>query len=330
MKSTQTLSTFLFAGLSAASPMFGSGTGTDDLGSLIPTGSGSDSLGGLSSLIPTGSGSDSLGGLGSLIPTGSGSDSLGGLGSLVPTGTGSDSLGGLGSLIPTGSSSDSLGGLGGLGALSSLIPSAATETGSADSSSSSLTAKAASGCTAYTLLFARGTTETGTLGTVVGPGLQKSVQSALGADQVTVKGTTYAADMAGITAESTGSGPGSKAMTADATSILSSCPDTKLILTGYSQGGMVVHNAAKQINTAGKSSSVLGAVTFGDPFIGQLPSNIDKAHFRSFCASGDSVCGAGAYGCAASSCTSASAMGHLGYGSDVNTAATFIKSIATA
>lgn len=187
MKTTQTLSTFLFAGLSAASPMFGSGTGTDDLGSLIPTGSGTDSLGGLSSLIPTGSGSDSLGGLGSLIPTGSGSDSLGGLGSLVPTGTGSDSLGGLGSLIPTGSSSDSLGGLGGLGALSSLIPSAATETGSADSSGSSLTAKAASGCTAYTLLFARGTTETGTLGTVVGPGLQKSVQSALGADQVTVK-----------------------------------------------------------------------------------------------------------------------------------------------
>lgn len=171
MKTTQTLSTFLFAGLSAASPMFGSGTGTDDLGSLIPTGSGTDSLGSLSSLIPTGSGSDSLGGLGSLIPTGSGSDSLGGLGSLVPTGTGSDSLGGLG----------------GLGALSSLIPSAATETGSADSSSSSLSAKAASGCTAYTLLFARGTTETGTLGTVVGPGLQKSVQSALGADQVTVK-----------------------------------------------------------------------------------------------------------------------------------------------
>lgn len=82
--------------------------------------------------------------------------------------------------------------------------------------------------------------------------------------------------MAGITSEAMGSGPGSKAMTADATSILSSCPDTKLILTGYSQGGMVVHNAAKQIGTAGKSSSVLGAVTFGDPDIGTLPTGVDK------------------------------------------------------
>jgi cutinase len=41
-------------------------------------------------------------------------------------------------------------------------------------------------CKKYTLLFARGTTETGTLGTVVGPGLEKAVDSALGADQMTV------------------------------------------------------------------------------------------------------------------------------------------------
>jgi cutinase len=48
-------------------------------------------------------------------------------------------------------------------------------------------------CTTYTLLFARGTTETGTLGTVVGPGLEKSVEAALGADQVTV--TVRGSDM---------------------------------------------------------------------------------------------------------------------------------------
>jgi cutinase len=40
-------------------------------------------------------------------------------------------------------------------------------------------------CKKYTLLFARGTTESGTLGTVVGPGLQKAVESALGVAQVT-------------------------------------------------------------------------------------------------------------------------------------------------
>ncbi|KAF3002134.1 hypothetical protein E8E14_001654 [Neopestalotiopsis sp. 37M] len=215
------------------------------------------------------------------------------------------------------------------GGLSSFLPTTSTSTGTADAADSSSSATAASGCTAYTVLFARGTTETGTLGTVVGPGLQKAVQSSLGADQVTIKGTSYPADMAGITSEATGSGPGSKAMTADATSVLSSCPDTKIILTGYSQGGMVVHNAAKQINTAGKIKSVLGAVTFGDPYVGQLPTGVDAAHFDSFCATGDSVCGAGSYGCAASSgCKSSSASGHLGYGSDVNAAAAFIKSIA--
>ncbi|ETS84406.1 hypothetical protein PFICI_02431 [Pestalotiopsis fici W106-1] len=211
--------------------------------------------------------------------------------------------------------------------LSSLLPTGSSLTGSADAAASSSSATAASGCTAYTVLFARGTTETGTLGTVVGPGLQKAVQSSLGADQVTMKGTSYPADMAGITSEATGSGPGSKAMTADATSVLSSCPDTKIILTGYSQGGMVVHNAAKQIKAAGKS--VIGAVTFGDPYVGQLPTGVDAAHFDSFCASGDSVCGAGSYGCAASGgCKSSSTSGHLGYGSDVNAAAAFIKSIA--
>lgn len=194
------------------------------------------------------------------------------------------------------------------GGLSSFLPTTSTSTGTADAADSSSSATAASGCTAYTVLFARGTTETGTLGTVVGPGLQKAVQSSLGADQVTIKvsklptshllilsfslylqgrnsqGTSYPADMAGITSEATGSGPGSKAMTADATSVLSSCPDTKIILTGYSQGGMVVHNAAKQINTAGKIKSVLGAVTFGDPYVGQLPTGVDAAHFDSFCA----------------------------------------------
>lgn len=45
---------------------------------------------------------------------------------------------------------------------------------------------------------------------------------------------------------------------------LSQCPDTKVVLSGYSQGGQLVHNAAKLLpaKTAGK---VAAAVTFGDP-----------------------------------------------------------------
>lgn len=51
---------------------------------------------------------------------------------------------------------------------------------------------ARSSCTTYAMLFARGTTETGTLGTVVGPGLETSVESALGASQVTVQVRAFA------------------------------------------------------------------------------------------------------------------------------------------
>ncbi|KAK6065429.1 cutinase [Seiridium cupressi] len=182
-------------------------------------------------------------------------------------------------------------------------------------------------CKTYTLLFARGTTETGTLGTVVGPGLENSVESALGADQVTVQGVEYAADAAGITSEATGSGPGSVAMADDATTWLSNCPDTKIILTGYSQGAMVVHNTASKLNSANKIASVVAAVTFGDPFKTQLPIGIDTAEFHTFCASDDSVCGTTGTCAGSGGCTSASTMGHLGYGSDVDTAASFIKSV---
>ncbi|OLN81945.1 Cutinase 4 [Colletotrichum chlorophyti] len=179
----------------------------------------------------------------------------------------------------------------------------------------------ASGCKTYTVLFARGTTEMGTLGSVVGPGLQRAVQSSLGANAVTVEGVTYPADMGGIMAEVSGTGPGSTAMTRQAQNWLSKCPQTKLILTGYSQGGMVVHNAGKKLGGKG----VVAAVTFGDPFKGQPVSGVPNGKFKSFCAAGDTVCAAG--GCAsAGGCGSTSAAGHIGYGSDTNAAGAWLKS----
>ncbi|WYZ43447.1 hypothetical protein EsH8_VI_001146 [Colletotrichum jinshuiense] len=177
-----------------------------------------------------------------------------------------------------------------------------------------------SGCKAFTLLFARGTTEMGTLGTVVGPGLQKAAEAALGAGAVTVEGVAYTADVGGIMAETTGTGPGSTAMTNQANAWLSKCPQTKLILTGYSQGGMVVHNAGKKLS----GKPVVAAVTFGDPFKGQAVTGVPTGKFKSFCAAGDMVCSAG--GCASSGgCGSTSAAGHIGYGSDTNAAGAFIK-----
>ena len=42
------------------------------------------------------------------------------------------------------------------------------------------------------------------------------------------------------------------------------CPNTKVVLSGYSQGAMLVHNAAKSLPAA-TTSKIAAVVTFGDP-----------------------------------------------------------------
>lgn len=45
---------------------------------------------------------------------------------------------------------------------------------------------------------------------------------------------------------------------------MAACPDTKLIASGYSQGGQIVHNAAAQLPAA-TASWISKVVVFGDP-----------------------------------------------------------------
>jgi hypothetical protein len=58
----------------------------------------------------------------------------------------------------------------------------------------SLDKRQVGGCKPYTLLFGRGTTELGTMGSTVGP----SLQSALAGGQWSVEGISYSADLPGI------------------------------------------------------------------------------------------------------------------------------------
>ena len=44
---------------------------------------------------------------------------------------------------------------------------------------------------------------------------------------------------------------------------LQQCPDSAVVMAGYSQGAMLVHNAAAQLGAA--AGEVKAAVTFGDP-----------------------------------------------------------------
>lgn len=90
---------------------------------------------------------------------------------------------------------------------------------------------------------------------------------------------------------------------------LKQCSNTKVVLGGYSQGAMVVHNAASKLS----SGQVSGAVLFGDPFRSQAVENVDASKVKEFCAQGDPVCLNGA-----------NVMAHISYGADAEEAAQFL------
>ncbi|KAJ5089218.1 cutinase-domain-containing protein [Penicillium argentinense] len=277
-------------------------------------GSGSDSgLGALSSLLPglggsSGSSSGSLpsfSGLPGLGGSSSGSG-LGALSSLFPSGgssTGSG-LGALSSLLPS-SGSSGLGSLPGLGGsssslikrqdISSLLGSGSTENGVTQNK----------GCQPLTFIFARGSTEMGNMGSIVGPPVAQQLNSLLN-NKVTVQGVTYDAGIASNAELGANGGPIMAKLVKQA---LSQCPKTKVVVGGYSQGSMVVHNAANRLS-AGQISA---AVLFGDPFKMQSVGKLSSSKVKEFCASGDPVCENGM-----------NVMAHITYGSDAKEAAQFL------
>jgi cutinase len=164
-------------------------------------------------------------------------------------------------------------------------------------------------CTDMTVIFARGTGESGNMGTVSGPPMVKAIRSKLGADKVTVQGVDYAASSAGNANQG---GDGGQTMADLVKAAKSQCPSSKIIVSGYSQGAMVVHNAFSKGVSAG---DVAGAVMFGDPLKRQAISGLSTDKVKQFCGTSDQICGGGGDGGATGS--------HLSYGSIADAAATF-------
>jgi cutinase len=93
-----------------------------------------------------------------------------------------------------------------------------------------------------TLIFARGTTEVGTLGAVVGPSLSSAMTRKFGASTRT-QGVPYAADISGAISGAVNSkgAQGAIKMASMAKQALSS--GSRVVLSGYSQGAEQVHGA---------------------------------------------------------------------------------------
>ncbi|GJC83077.1 cutinase [Colletotrichum liriopes] len=116
-------------------------------------------------------------------------------------------------------------------------------------------------CTDITVVFARGTTEPGNIGLLTGPPFFDALQEQLGSKSLAFQGVEYPATFAGFNKNGTDGVP---SMTSFINQAISDCPNTKIVMSGYSQGALVVRSTAETLpaETMAKINSVL---TFGDP-----------------------------------------------------------------
>ncbi|KAF4637362.1 hypothetical protein G7Y89_g711 [Cudoniella acicularis] len=170
-------------------------------------------------------------------------------------------------------------------------------------------------CKAMTVVFARGTTETGNVGTLTGPPFFSSLSTAVGAQNLAVQGVDYPADIPGFLAG--GDKTGSTTMAQLIQQAMTQCPNTKVVMAGYSQGGQLVHNAATQMSAA-TQAKVSSAIIFGDPDNGTAIGSISAAKTKVICHPTDNICMHG----------DAILAAHLTYSQNADEAAAFAKSAA--
>ncbi|KAG8160745.1 hypothetical protein KVR01_009009 [Diaporthe batatas] len=171
-------------------------------------------------------------------------------------------------------------------------------------------------CGDLLVIFARGTQEPGNVGALVGPPFFKALERALGGSHsLSVQGVEYEANVGGYLEG--GDAEGSQGMASLVTEAFSTCPNSKIVLSGYSQGGQLVHNAAKLL-PADTMKAVSSVVIFGDPDSSQSVENVDSDKVLVICHKGDDICQFG----------DLVKLEHLTYAQDADTAADFVVSKA--
>ncbi|KAJ3495439.1 hypothetical protein NLG97_g3397 [Lecanicillium saksenae] len=146
------------------------------------------------------------------------------------------------------------------------------------------------GCADVTIVYARGTCDPGNVGVLVGPPFFQAVAKALSGKSVNVQGVAYPASVDGYLNADSAAG---KTMAQIVRDTRKACPNTKIVTSGYSQGGFAVHYAADELG-ADMASHVSAAVIFGDPMSHKPVSNIDANNVHVVCHDGDNICDQGA------------------------------------
>ncbi|OHV35755.1 cutinase [Parafrankia colletiae] len=171
-------------------------------------------------------------------------------------------------------------------------------------------------CSDVDIVFARGSGEAPGLG-ITGTPFVNSLRQNLTGKSVSSYAVNYAADVA-----QTSAGPGATDMTRHVVSVAASCPNTKFVLGGYSQGGSVTDISIGIPTLLGSGQTiptnlaprVAAVVVFGNPLAlyGQRITTVSPLYgpkAKEYCNLGDPVC-AGGFNIYA----------HLTYGFDGSTA----------
>ncbi|OAA82458.1 Cutinase [Akanthomyces lecanii RCEF 1005] len=145
------------------------------------------------------------------------------------------------------------------------------------------------GCDDVTIVYARGTCDPGNVGILVGPPFFAAVAAAIGGKSLNVQGVAYPASIDGYLSADKAAGQTMAQIVRDTRA---ACPNTKIVISGYSQGGFAVHNAADALG--GDMSNVSAAVIFGDPMSHTPVANIDASKVLVVCHEGDDICNQGA------------------------------------
>ncbi|KAK1613519.1 cutinase [Colletotrichum phormii] len=175
-------------------------------------------------------------------------------------------------------------------------------------------------CADITVIFARGTTEPGNVGLVTGPPFFDALNQQRGTKSVSIQGVEYPATFAGFNKNGT---EGVPSMTNFINEAATNCPSTKIVMSGYSQGALVVrmctaHRSTANSLPAATMAKINSVLTFGDP---GNPGAITGAEGKTkiICHDNDAVYGGGFI-----------TVDHLTYAEDADAAAQFVLQMANA
>jgi len=144
-------------------------------------------------------------------------------------------------------------------------------------------------CNDYALFYARGSLEpasTNNMGITLGSGIQKAVEKGMPGKWHT-QGIDYPAALMDNFCVGM---PGGYNCVQQLTKYAEACPNTKIALAGYSQGGMVVRNCAAFVSDEIRNR-IVAVVGLGDPFNGAPVKGLASDKVKSICYSQDGVCG---------------------------------------